>query len=172
MKIKLKNRTINEDGIVIQNSESLFESLFVNPNAINNSYSEDTQDIQEYNKWAKIYNYPKIKTQIEEINHNSRQGLWSIPTKYKDLDIESYILNLCMSDQDKFRVIYELKEYKQRNLYSLLRYMVYLRDVIKENNIIIGVGRGSSVSSYILFLLGIHRVNSLKYILEIKEFLK
>jgi DNA polymerase III alpha subunit len=44
--------------------------------------------------------------------------------------------------------------------------------VCKENNIVLGVGRGSSVASYVLYLLGVHRVDSLKYDLDIKEFLK
>ena len=47
-----------------------------------------------------------------------------------------------------------------------------LVDVSKENNIVLGVGRGSSVASYILYLLGIHKVDSLAYNLDIKEFLK
>ena len=47
-----------------------------------------------------------------------------------------------------------------------------MMSVIKDNNIVYGVGRGSSVSSYILYLIGVHRVNSLKFNLDIKEFLK
>jgi len=34
------------------------------------------------------------------------------------------------------------------------------------------VGRGSSVASYCLYLLGVHKINSLKFDLDIKEFLK
>jgi DNA polymerase III alpha subunit len=43
---------------------------------------------------------------------------------------------------------------------------------MRKNKIVWGVGRGSSVASYVLFLIGIHKVNSLKYNLDIKEFLK
>jgi DNA polymerase III alpha subunit len=62
--------------------------------------------------------------------------------------------------------------YKERNLYSLLRYMVYLVDTMRQHKIVWGVGRGSSVSSYVLFLIGIHKVDSLQYQLDIGEFLK
>ena len=55
---------------------------------------------------------------------------------------------------------------------NLLYYLKYLIDTMRKNNIIWGVGRGSSVSSYVLYLLGVHKVNSLKYHLDIKEFIK
>ena len=41
-----------------------------------------------------------------------------------------------------------------------------------ENRVIWGVGRGSSVASYVLYKLGIHRVDSMFYELDIDEFLR
>jgi DNA polymerase III alpha subunit len=43
---------------------------------------------------------------------------------------------------------------------------------MRANNIVWGVGRGSSVASYVLFLIGIHKVDSLYYDLPIEEFLR
>jgi len=48
----------------------------------------------------------------------------------------------------------------------------YLVDTLRKNNVIWGVGRGSSVASYVLFLLGVHKIDSLYYNLDIEEFLK
>jgi len=45
-------------------------------------------------------------------------------------------------------------------------------DTFRKNNVVWGVGRGSSVSSYVLYLLGVHRVDSIKYKLNINEFLR
>ena len=45
-------------------------------------------------------------------------------------------------------------------------------DTVNKNNLMIGVGRGSSCSCYILFLLDVHQVDSIKYNLDIKEFFK
>jgi len=50
--------------------------------------------------------------------------------------------------------------------------MIYFVDTLRKHNILWGVGRGSSVSSYILYLIGIHRIDSIKYNLNIGEFLK
>ena len=54
----------------------------------------------------------------------------------------------------------------------LLCYLKYLVDTMREHNIVWGVGRGSSVASYCLYLLGVHKINSIKFELDIKEFLK
>ena len=82
------------------------------------------------------------------------------------LDIEK-----CKTFQEIERV--ELNLFNMnKTMYNLLRYMCYLVDFMRENNIVWGVGRGSSVSSYVLFLIGIHKVNSIQYDLDYKEFLR
>jgi len=43
---------------------------------------------------------------------------------------------------------------------------------LRKNNIVWGVGRGSSVASYVLFLLGVHKIDSMYYELSVDEFLK
>jgi len=62
--------------------------------------------------------------------------------------------------------------YQERDLFDLLRYLKYLVDRMSENNMIWGVGRGSSVASYVLYLLGVHRIDSLYYDLDPAEFLR
>lgn len=98
---------------------------------------------------------------------------WNIPDEYKNLDIRDYIRrSKRLNTLQWSRVDYELSEFESRGLVDLLRFMVYMVNVIKSNNVIYGVGRGSSISSYVLFLLGVHRIDSLQYNLDIKEFLK
>ncbi len=62
--------------------------------------------------------------------------------------------------------------YQERGLFDLLRYLTYLVDVMRDNQVIWGVGRGSSVASYVLYLLGVHRINSMFYDLDVGEFLR
>jgi DNA polymerase III alpha subunit len=66
----------------------------------------------------------------------------------------------------------ELVMYKERGLFPVLQLLVYIIDIMRKHNLVWGVGRGSSVSSYLLYILGVHKVNSYKYDLDIKEFLK
>jgi len=79
---------------------------------------------------------------------------------------------LCSSDAELQRVGQELMLFQERNMFNLLRYLKYLVDTMRTHNIVWGVGRGSSVSSFVLFLIGVHRINSLYYDLSIDEFLK
>jgi hypothetical protein len=100
------------------------------------------------------------------------QSNWNMPEKYKQLDIAEYVLGLCTTEAELQRVGQELLLYQERDLFNLLRYLVYLVDVMTENRLIWGVGRGSSVSSHVLFLIKVHRINSLYYNLDIAEFLR
>jgi DNA polymerase III alpha subunit len=95
-----------------------------------------------------------------------------MPQEYKDFDIAQYVLELCKTQEELQRVGQELLLYQDRNLFMLLRFMKYLVDTLRKNNIVWGVGRGSSVASYVLYLIGVHKINSLYYDLDIAEFLK
>ena len=102
----------------------------------------------------------------------ARQNRWFMPDAYRDTDIAQHVLDLCQTQQQLQRVGEELLLYQERGLFDLLRYLRYLMDIMKQNNVIWGVGRGSSVSSYVLYLLGVHRVDSLYYDLDVREFLR
>ena len=108
---------------------------------------------------------------VEDFDHIN-QGRWLMPDKYKNLDIAEYVLGLCESEAALQRVGEELLLYQARDLFDLLRYLKFLVDVMQENNLIWGVGRGSSVASYVLYLLKVHRIDSLHYNLDIAEFLR
>ena len=102
-----------------------------------------------------------------------------IPQQYKDIDVESYIKNLIPHSEDQTdklerlsRVEEELDLFQTRNLFPVLQLLIYIVDTMRKNNIVWGVGRGSSVASYCLYLIGVHKIDSLHYKLEIKEFLK
>ena len=107
--------------------------------------------------------------------HKQQQDKWFMPEHYKTLDIEEHIAKYVPKDASPEvfkRISNELELYKTRNLYPVLRVLIYIIDTMRKHNLVWGVGRGSSVASYVLYLLGVHKVDSLKYNLDIKEFLK
>ena len=106
--------------------------------------------------------------EFDAVNQNS----WHMPDEYRHMDIAEYILSLCDSDEKLQRCGQELLLFQERNLFDLLRYLKYLVDTLKSNNMIWGVGRGSSVASYVLYLLGVHRIDSMFYDLDAREFLR
>jgi DNA polymerase III alpha subunit len=101
-----------------------------------------------------------------------QQQTWFMPKEYSQLDIAQYILNLCTNEPELQRCGEELLLYQERNLFSLLQYLKYLVDVMTQNQVIWGVGRGSSVASFVLYKLGVHKINSLYYNLDVHEFLR
>lgn len=101
-----------------------------------------------------------------------QQANWYMPDEYKQLDIAKWLLDQCHSDAEMQRIGKELLMFQERNLLVLLQFMKYLVDTMRDKNVVWGVGRGSSTASYCLFLIGVHRIDSLFYGLEIEEFLK
>jgi hypothetical protein len=101
-----------------------------------------------------------------------QQRRWHMPERYKNLDIAQHVLDLCNSDSELQRCGEELLLYQERDLFPLLQYLTYLVDLMRKNHVIWGVGRGSSVASYVLYKLGVHRIDSLFYDLSVDEFLR
>lgn len=124
-----------------------------------------------------IDNIPKIvqhvtsDVSVEEFDI-ANQNNWHMPEEYKNFDIAKYVLDQCANQAEMQRAGQELLLYQERDMLVLLRYLKYLVDTMRKHNIVWGVGRGSSVSSFVLFLIGVHKINSLYYGLEIDEFLK
>ncbi len=99
------------------------------------------------------------------------QSVWNMPDEYKQLDIEGFLVNVCPKENYQ-RLIDELNAYKARNMLDLLRWLKYFVDTCSKENILWGLGRGSSVASYVLYLLGVHSIDSVKYNLDWQEFLR
>jgi DNA polymerase III alpha subunit len=140
---------------VMQHGPDMLENCVANPNDI-------VQYLQRVDQ--ERLDYPVTKLQIDKSN-------WFIPDKYKQLDIEEFLVTQC-PEQNYLRLIEELALFKQNNMIPVLKTMKYVVDTLRANNIVWGVGRGSSVSSYVLYLIGIHKIDSVKYALPIDEFFK
>ena len=140
---------------VMQHGPEILENCVANPN-----------DIEQYLQRVdqERLNYPLTKLQVDKNN-------WFIPDEYKQLDIEKYLIEQC-PEQNYTRLAEELVLFEQNNMIPVLKTMKYVVDTLRKNNIVWGVGRGSSVSSYVLFLVGIHKIDSVKYDLPIDEFFK
>ena len=128
-------------------------------------------EVLELENAPELIQYNKLDMTLEQFD-NINQSNWLMPEQYKTMDIAQYVLNQCQGEAELQRAGKELLLFQERDMFVLLRYLKYLVDTMRKNNIVWGVGRGSSVASFVLFLLGIHRINSLYYDLSIDEFLK
>lgn len=152
--------------MLYQNPDLMLDLFYVeDANIFNTAVGKTYADIPRLNQWI-----PRNLT-VENFDQLN-QSNWHMPDEYKTLDIAQHILDLCKTEPELQRVGEELLLYQERSLFDLLRYLKYFVDTMRKNNIVWGLGRGSSVASYVLYLLGVHKVNSLYYDLPIEEFLK
>ena len=168
----------NSYGELIVDEHDLFDLLYTNPDLDLTKFQ--VQDPTQFNLAVKNLHaeFEKLKTYqpvdyagIEDFDR-AHQRCWSMPDKYKNMDIAEWVLAQCTNEEQLQRVGQELLMFQDRNLFELLKFMKYLVDTMREHNIVWGVGRGSSVASYVLYLIGVHKIDSIYYQLDIEEFLK
>lgn len=145
-----------------------FDNLFVEEKAANQF--NNSIDLNKEN-FTKIFDYKEADISLEEFDRLNQLN-WFMPEEYKNLDIEQWLLNKCHNSTQEQRVLEELELFNQFDMINVLRFLKYLVDYMRANNLVWGLGRGSSVASYCLYLIGIHKVDSIKYDLDMKEFLK
>lgn len=168
--------TVTEDKIIQLMSSGLpVDGLFVD---------ELSRNIDQYNKLVSDSEKITVKNKVGELNLN-----WNIPEEYRKLDVHQYIVDTLWEEiqhhqewiGDQFqqpaidralRVTHELKIYTEMQLLDVLRTLIYIINTLQANEVVWGVGRGSSVSSYVLFLIGVHDVDSVKYGLDVEDFLR
>ena len=167
----------NQYGEPIVNCNDLMELVYqgydVNKVKVNDDRVEKYNTIIEELAldWPSLKKLTDLDIAVEDYDR-ALQSDWYMPDEYKQMDVEEHIRSLTKTQEEKTRVEEELVLYRKYNVLNVLKFLVYLIDTMRTNNIVWGVGRGSSVSSYVLYLLGVHKVDSIKYGLDITDFLK
>jgi DNA polymerase III alpha subunit len=138
---------------------------------------DPSDDIDKFNAAMQDQHLPELTKYIaldvdQKTFDGVCQGEWFMPDEYKNMNVIAHIIKLARQGEEFQRVEEELEAYKERNMLDLLKYMIYLVDFMRENDIVWGVGRGSSVASYVLYLIGVHKIDSIKYELDWREFLR
>jgi len=172
---------INEYGAIFLTPKELFDNIYSGKiKTFKNIYLDNTSVAQfNISKDLNRDNFDYLEEHIQpslslDQFDTNLQDNWFMPDDYKptSFNIVEYIMSLCKTDVETDRVLNELELFTQYDMVDLLCYLKYLVDTMRENNIVWGVGRGSSVASYCLYLLGVHKIDSIKYDLDIREFLK
>jgi len=167
---------INETGDCIFTEQDAIDLLYTNPDfdisklffelteQYNNSIKDTGLDLQQ------LQTVPKQPTPAKVDAANIAN--WFMPQKYYELNVLEWLLNKCQNDTEKKRVEQEYLLFEKKNFIKVLQFLIYFIDTLRANNIVWGVGRGSSVASFCLFLIGVHKINPLQYNLNIAEFLR
>ena len=172
--IDLGNRVILTDGTVICDDSALVEMLYQDQ-SFDLVVAKPSSDVELFNRTVKAMDmsYSEIAT-ATDCQYDTVRWFdhWLTPEQYKTIDIAQHCYERCTTVEEIERVQYELALFEERDMIPVLQHLIYMVDHLRTNKIVWGVGRGSSVSSFILFLIGINRINPLKFGLDVREFLK
>lgn len=176
---ELNNRVLRYDGVSIIEPERLASFLFRGIQPAQLRLTELDEDSRLFN--ANTAQSEQLKVfDIEPVNLTFN---WLVPPEYLSLDVEQHVLAvfgerlpaLAYSDSQTekaiLRVAQELAEFQRRGLTDLLRVIIFVLARFKETGQVYGVGRGSSCASFVLFLLGLHVVDPIKYDVDLEEFM-
>lgn len=171
--MELKDRIFDENGNAFLSGDAIANMLYADRNIYEGDFFVDVSDgeMEKFN----LFSDKKVKLKPDELVDNvKRRDDWFMPDFYKTLDLKELfgIISKELPEENKNRVCLELELYHEKGYDNFLRYCVYLSTVIAQKNIVVGCGRGSSCASYLLYLLGLHMVDSVKYDIDVHEFLK
>ena len=175
MAAKTKTK-INDHGDVIFSEEDVIELLYTDPDFdISKLYFNDIDKYSDSLKELSI-DLPVINTApkrpIPEEFDKQNCGEWHMPKSYYQINVLQWLLDKCQNDEEKLRVQMEYDLFEKKQFIRVLQFLIYFVDTLRANNIVWGVGRGSSVASFCLFLIGVHKINPMLYNLDITEFLR
>jgi DNA polymerase III alpha subunit len=160
----------------IFNEQDLFDALYKGHQfSVNDTMLvERTDEVKNLETQIGFKFLEPYETHFEISDYDAAcQSNWNMPDEYKQLDIEAWLFEQTPPwDPQHTRVTEELEAYKARNMLDLLRWLKYFVDTCKKEGVVWGVGRGSSVASYILYIIGVHSIDSIKYNLDWQEFLR
>ena len=161
----------------IFSEQDLFDALYQN-HQLNSSdtilVDQRSDSIKQLESQIGFKFLEPYETHFEITDYDSAcQSNWNMPDEYKQLDIEAWLFEQIPPwDPQHTRVTEELEAYKARNMMDLLRWLKYFVDTCTKEGVVWGIGRGSSVASYVLYIIGVHSIDSIKYNLDWQEFLR
>lgn len=170
----LKGRTVRIDGSVVNTNRALTEILYSGRD-LSGCIIDDVDEAERFKIAnilcdtdipAPIFSKDLIYDNITWRNH------WFTPEPYASINLLEWCLAKCSDQNEEDRVKIEIDEFEKRGMVPAIKHMIYCVDTWRQHKIVWGVGRGSSVSSFVLYLIGITRLNPLKYNLDIAEWLK
>ena len=167
---------INDHGDVIFSEEDVIELLYTDPDFdISKLYFNDidkySESLKELGIDLPVINTAPGRPTPEEFDKQNCDE-WHMPESYYQINVLQWLLDKCQNDEEKLRVQMEYDLFEKKQFIRVLQFLIYFVDTLRANNIVWGVGRGSSVASFCLFLIGVHKINPMLYNLDITEFLR
>ena len=174
LKTVLKDRELWFDGSIVVDEEQLISRMFSGKHC--DFVIELTNAIQKFN-----LEHPDNKLSTKETCGDMDLS-WSVrlPSNEEIIDLiylkfEREVMknkfSNCERQRRYQRIEDELSLFERIEKIQYLACLLYIIEQFKKNGIVWN-GRGSSAASYVLYLIGAHRVDSVKYNIDPIEFFK
>jgi hypothetical protein len=140
---------LTENSEVILNEQDIFEGLYSGKiTSLENLNIDDPELVAQFNlaRTANADPVPNLKQFIPSVLaqaefDRANQDQWFMPEEYRTFDVMEYLYSQCRTVEQKDRVREELRLFAQHNMFMLLKYLKYLVDTMRSNDIVWGVGR-------------------------------
>jgi DNA polymerase III alpha subunit len=160
-----KDRVILDNGLVVFTDQGLIQ-LARDGVSLNNLKAITSPEVEKFN----LFSEEQIDTNL--VTDTSDWYKWNTPEPFCSIDVPAYLRALTSDAPYSERLEIELGHFETRNMFPLVRHVIYLIDYMKKNDMIWGVGRGSSSASLIFYLIGLHRIDPILYDIPLNEFIK
>jgi len=167
-----------KDRILLENGDSIVDDIYASDILL--SKGEIPNHIKvipsdESNYFGRVYS-TSITADIDFDN----ELLIQPDNSFDKIEFDDYISNEIIPNirgGDEYdihiqRLQQEIDYVVKHNHQSFIMKMKKLLNKFKEDDIVYGVGRGSACSSYLLYVMGVHDINPIKYEINPKEFFK
>lgn len=183
--IDLRDRVITDTGEVVAKyallKRRLETSQDISRMRVLVTDDDDEFDVRQYNRFTSDET-KRLKVFREgEIEGPAASAFdWNLPDSYRDLDVVERAIDGMLKlnlPEDQLplyqqRLAEELGEMEHRGMFDFIRALLYVTDLFRARDVVWGVGRGSSCASLVMFVLGINKVDPVKYNIPVEEFLK
>ena len=178
MSTPLNDRVLRFDGVSIIDAEMVAHCLMSGIRPVQLRVTNDSWELSQFNAHVSVEDEIKPATE-EPINLDFR---WKLPDEYMKMDLwtrfaDAYAAkerdlkyDVVEEDRALARMEMEYEEIKKRGMIEFMKTIIYVLDVFREKGVVWGVGRGSSCACYLLFILGLHSVDCIKYNVPMGEF--
>tara|TARA_R110000765_G_scaffold127772_1_gene225868 strand:- start:1230 stop:1739 length:510 start_codon:yes stop_codon:yes gene_type:complete len=162
---------INDHGDVIFSEQDAIDLLYTDPDfniskLFFDQTDQYTSSLKELGIDLPIINTAPSRESLKEFDEKNINN-WHMPEKYYQINVLEWLLDKCQNDKERSRVQMEYDLFEQKRFIRVLQFLIYFINTLRANNMVWGVGRGSSVASFCLFLIGVHKINPMFYNLDI-----
>lgn len=176
LKTELQDRTLRWDGVSIIPPDDITRYLLLGVPANKLRVHTSDDEVERFNMQVRSVDMIHVDTD-EPV---SLGMAYQIPPEYRNLDLLEWMAGRFEGIAHRYtdaeqelaftRIADELQEVECRGMVEFLQTVIYILDTFRGNNVVWGVGRGSSCACYLLYLAGLHLVDCIKLDIPMSEF--